>query len=187
MTRISFQRISQNILAPIRQTFLKLKKPLNKDVFQGTTIDIYSKGAFPSNVLSNFHKSKFKLDGIQINSMEGFLQSLKTSDPKLQKKICKMVGKEAKNAGNMLNEAGFDRKTLHWNGKIIDRFSYEYQELLKRAYNAKFENDALFRKAIAATEGKTLIHSIGLQKEQETILTEKEFINMLELLKAKIK
>ncbi|MBQ3102498.1 hypothetical protein IJC60_05800 [bacterium] len=160
---------------------------LKKDVFESSIIDIHSKGAFPSNVLSNFHKSKFELDGIKINSMEGFLQSLKTPDQKLQKKICKMVGKDAKIAGTTLKETGFDGKTLHWNGKTLDRFSEDYQELLKRAYDAKFKKDSLFRKAIAATDGKTLTHSIGLQNKEETILTEKEFINMLELLKAKTK
>ena len=98
-----------------------------------------------------------------------------------------MVGKDAKIAGTTLKETGFDGKTLHWNGKTLDRFSEDYQELLKRAYDAKFKKDSLFRKAIAATDGKTLTHSIGLQNKEETILTEKEFINMLELLKAKTK
>ena len=61
-----------------------------KDIFESKTIDIHSKGKFPSNVLSNFQESKFQFEGIQIESMEGFLQSLKTTDNSIQKKVCKM-------------------------------------------------------------------------------------------------
>lgn len=154
-----------------------LRSPI-KDIFESNTIDIHSKGSFPSNVLSNFHESKFTLDGIQINSMEGFLQSLKTSDINLQNKICQLTGKFAKQAGEDL-ALQFDHKTVFWQGKIIDRFSEDYDNLLQRAYRAKFDQDLLFRSALEATKDKTLIHSIGKHSKEETILTEEEFINLL--------
>lgn len=154
-----------------------LRSPL-KDVFESKTLDIHSKGKFPSNVLSNFHESKFKFDGIQINSMEGFLQSLKTSDEVLQKQICKLTGKDAKNAGIGIAEH-YDMKTLHWNGQELDRFSDDYQSLLKRVYKAKFEQDPLFRRALEESKDKTLIHSIGKTSPEETILTEEEFVSVL--------
>ena len=158
-----------------------LRSPI-KDIFESKTIDIHSKGKFPSNVLSNFHESSFILDGVQIKSMEGFLQSLKTSDINLQNKICQLTGKYAKQAGEDL-ATNFDHKNIYWQGKLIDRYSNDYQNLLKRAYNAKFEQDPLFREALAKTIGKTLIHSIGKSAKEETILTEKEFINMLDFLR----
>ncbi len=40
-------------------------------------IDIHSKGAYPSDALSNFAAYEFMVDGIPCASMEGFLQSLK--------------------------------------------------------------------------------------------------------------
>ena len=160
-----------------------LRSPI-KDVFESKIIDIHSKGKFPSNVLSNFHESNFVLDGVQIKSMEGFLQSLKTSDINLQNKICQLTGKYAKQAGENL-ATSFDHKNIYWQGKLIDRYSDDYQNLLKRAYSAKFEQDPLFREALDKTTGKTLIHSIGKSAEEETILTEKEFINMLNFLREK--
>ncbi len=187
ITKLNFKtKVYELATSPIKRISNLFKNSLSTDVFESSTIDIHSKSPFPSCVLSNFHKSKFTLDRIKINSMEGFLQSLKTSDINIQKKVCKLVGKEAKNAGNILKQQGYDGHTLFWNGKEINRFSDEYQELLKRAYDAKFRQDLLFRKALKATEGKTLIHSIGSQKEQETILTEKEFIGLLNNLRGRL-
>lgn len=60
------------------------------------TIDVFSSGAYPANVLSNFYPNAFVFDGVPCASMEGLLQSLKTKDPTLQRKVCGSVGKEAK-------------------------------------------------------------------------------------------
>ena len=38
-------------------------------------IDISSRSEFPINILSNFTETNFVLDGVNINSMEGFLQT----------------------------------------------------------------------------------------------------------------
>ena len=180
--------ISNNLISKfkINNKIINFKEKLSniltrspfKDIFESTTLDIHSKGKFPSNVLSNFHESRFKFDGIQINSMEGFLQSLKTSDINLQKKICKLIGKDAKNAGIEIAQ-NYDMKTLHWKGQPIDRFSDDYKHLLKRVYKTKFEQDPLFRNAIKASKDKRLVHSIGKNSQQETILTEQEFTSLL--------
>ena len=66
-------------------------------------IDIYSKGN--GCELSNFATHPFVFEGVQINSMEGFLQSLKYSNPETQKKICLLRGEDAKSAGKK-NGAG---------------------------------------------------------------------------------
>lgn len=62
-------------------------------------IDIHSKGEYPANQLSNFYPHSFVLDGIYCQSMEGFLQSLKYKNVEKQRKICLLIGKEAKTAG----------------------------------------------------------------------------------------
>ena len=141
-------------------------------------IDIHSKNPFPSNVLSNLYPSIFTLDGLQMKSMEGFLQSLKTPDKKLQKQIQVLHGRQAQSYSDLLKDV-FEGKCLYWKGKTIDRFSDDYQQLLRRAYRAKYEQDALFRFALEATQGKPLTHSIGKQNPKETILTEKEFVALL--------
>jgi predicted NAD-dependent protein-ADP-ribosyltransferase YbiA (DUF1768 family) len=147
-------------------------------IAEGQTVDIHSGREFPANVLSNLYPSAFTFDGVRLSSMEGFLQSLKTANRKRQQKIHALSGIEAKNAGVSLKRR-FDGRRLHWKEQTIDRFSPEYQQLLKQAYQAKFEQDALFRWALAATEGKTLTHSIGKSAPQDTILTENEFISLL--------
>ena len=62
-------------------------------------MDIGSGSGFPSATLLNFAPHPFVIDGIECNSMEGFLQSLKFSNPEMQKEVCKLVGKAAKFKG----------------------------------------------------------------------------------------
>ena len=59
-------------------------------------MDIGSGSGFPSGTLSNFAPHPFVIDGVECNSMEGFLQSLKFSNPEMQAEVCKLVGKAAK-------------------------------------------------------------------------------------------
>ena len=151
------------------------------------TIDIISKGEYPSGVLSNFHPREFFVDGVKCASMEGFLQSLKTKNVSDQEKICALTGKEAKNY--------FHRKwnnlrwrltgNLYWRGKIIKRKGEEYQALLLRAYD-EMAKDEEFRLALKATENAVLIHSIGKQSERKTVLTESEFIFQLVRIREKL-
>ena len=42
---------------------------------RGRALDIWSTGGYPSDVLSNLCSNRFRLDGIDCQSMEGFLQS----------------------------------------------------------------------------------------------------------------
>lgn len=139
--------------------------------------DIYSKGLWDEVYLSNFSETDFDFDGVQVKSMEVFLQSLKTNDEEKQVVICSLVGKDAKTVGSFNTE--FDGSHLYWKGKPIDRFSEEYQTLLKRVYHARFEHDANFKKALEYTKNKKLIHTVGKSDPKETILTDAEFINIL--------
>lgn len=140
-------------------------------------IDIYSKGEYPSNVLSNFYPNEFVFDGIKCGSMEGFLQSLKHKSRKKQQKICLLSGKEAKKKGKykfLWKLTG----NIYWQGRKIKRTSQEYKDLILNAYIALSQNTE-FINAIKATYNKAIIHSIGSNDERKTILTEKEFINAL--------
>ena len=56
-------------------------------VWRGKAIDIWSKSAYPANVLSNLCSNGFRLDGMICGSMEGFLQSLKQKDKDKQRQI----------------------------------------------------------------------------------------------------
>ena len=62
-------------------------------------MDIGTGTGYPSTALSNFAPHSFVIYGVECASMEGFLQSLKFSNPEMQKEVCKLVGKAAKFKG----------------------------------------------------------------------------------------
>jgi len=139
-------------------------------------MDIKSGQGYPSSSLSNFAPHPFEIDGVQCNSMEGFLQSLKFKSPEMQEEVCKLVGYAAKKKGK--NKNWYQTQTLYWKGKEIKRDSQEYQDLLDKAYTELYKNKK-FAKALAATGDSNLTHSIGRTKESETVLTKKEFCSRL--------
>lgn len=139
-------------------------------------MDIKSGASYPASALSNFAPHPFVIDGVECASMEGFLQSLKWSNPEMQKHICKLVGKSAKFKGK--NKKWWKTQTLYWQGQEIDRHSKEYQDLLDRAYLALGQNEG-FRKALLATGNANITHSMGKRDESKTILTEREFCSRL--------
>lgn len=141
------------------------------------TVDIYSKGKYPANILSNFSSNAFVFDGIECGSMEGFLQSLKFRNVEKQKTVCGMVGKDAKAAGS---KKRFWKLTgnLYWKGRRYKRKSEAFDELRFNAYKALLNNDT-FRVALESVKGRSLTHSIGRHNKRTTILTEEEFIDFL--------
>lgn len=143
-------------------------------------MDIGSHNGYPSGALSNFAPHPFEIDGIKCNSMEGFLQSLKFSNPEMQEYVCTLVGMAAKRKGHGKN--WYRTQTLYWRGQPIKRDSEEYQILLNRAYNALYKNEG-FRNALAATKQATLTHSIGKNKITDTVLTTREFCSRLTALR----
>lgn len=145
-------------------------------------MDIGSGSGYPSSSLSNFAPHPFVFDGVQINSMEGFLQSLKFSNPEMQEHVCTLVGKAAKFKGK--KKKWYRDQTLYWKGVKIARCSDAYWNLLNNAYASMFEQSDSFRRALAASGKSTLTHSMGKNKEQETVLTEREFVSILTSLRS---
>ena len=139
-------------------------------------MDIGSGKEYPSNALSNFAPHPFIFDGVQCNSFEGWLQSTKFKDIKIQKSVCLLAGKAAKFKGK--SKKWFTTQKLYWNGVEYARDSKEYQELLDRAFDALSENTS-FQKALIASGKAVLTHEIGKSKENETVLTKREFISRL--------
>ena len=66
-------------------------------------MDIGSRSGYPQSALSNFAPHPFEIDGVKCNSMEGFLQSLKFSNPDMQEHVCTLVGINAKQKGRGKN------------------------------------------------------------------------------------
>ena len=139
-------------------------------------MDIGSGNGYPESALSNFAPHPFEIDGVQCNSMEGFLQSLKFESVDMQKYVCTLVGKTAKFNGKKKKLC--QSQTLYWQGHPYKRNSEEYQNLLNKAYNALSTNSG-FMNALKATNNANLTHSIGKNKTSETILTSSEFCKRL--------
>ena len=139
-------------------------------------MDIGSKNSWPSCSLSNFAPHPFEIDGVQCNSMEGFLQSLKFANPDMQAHVCTLVGIKAKMKGKHKN--WYTTQTLYWRGIPMKRDSEAYQILLNRAYNQLNQNGG-FRSALLATGKAVFTHSIGKNDETHTVLTVKQFCSRL--------
>lgn len=149
-------------------------------LFPKFRIDIHSKKRGIAGRLSNFTRRDFEFDGIHCRSVEGFLQSLKYEDTNIQRVICGLWGVQAKLAGE-----GADWKTdqtLYWCGRSYKRESKDYHDLIKRMYTELYLSDAELRRDIKKSRRYRLIHSIGNNDPKDTVLTEKEFIGMLEYL-----
>lgn len=137
---------------------------------------------YPGRNLSNFFPHPFEFRGIPCASMEGFLQGLKFKSPEMQREVFKLVGFAAKKKGSSKN---WQRNQILWfQGHPIPRRSQTYQSLLDEAYDAMYNQNAAFRKALADVPvNATLTHSIGKINETETVLTIREFIGRLNALR----
>lgn len=142
-------------------------------------MDISSGNGWPSSALSNFAGHRFVFDGIECSSMEGFLQSLKFDKSHIQVEVCKLIGKAAKFRGKPRNKAWRQAQSLWWRGYKMCRHSPEYKTLLWLAYACMYEQSEGFRKALMATKGMNLTHSIGASNPSDTVLTEREFVGIL--------
>ena len=148
-------------------------------------VDIKSGKPYPASALSNFAPHPFVLRGIDVASMEGFLQGLKFKSPDMQKEIFKKVGIGAKRAGRGKN---WQRtQTLWFQGEAIKRDSQQYQDLLDEAYNALFDQNTKAKNALLASQNAVLKHSVGHTKVNETVLTRKEFCSRLMKIRNRIR
>ena len=148
-------------------------------------MDIGSGKPYPAAALSDFAPHPFVLDRVPIASMEGFLQSLKFSNPEMQRYVCSLVGCAAKAKGRGKNWQRTGK--LHWNGRDVDRFSQEYQDLLDRAFEALYTTNESAKRALLASGDAVLKHSIGKKSPKETVLTQSEFCSRLSRLRERLK
>lgn len=139
-------------------------------------LDIGIDTIYPAKELSNFSEYNFSFDNIECNSMEGLLQSFKCPDKEKQIKICLLSGTKAKFKGKKFK--WYLNQKLYWQGKEYKRDSDEYQKLLDRAFEALSDNKD-FRFSLKNSFNLKLIHSIGKNQTNLTVLTNEEFCQRL--------
>ena len=140
-------------------------------------MDISSRNTGAAGKLSNFTPRPFVFRGVECNSMEGLLQSLKFKDPVMQAYCCTLVGFKAKKFGSKKNWQ--KTQTLWWEGKPIKRDSQEYQDLLDEAFESLFTGNQKARKTLLSTQDANLTHSRRKSKISDTVLTKQEFCSRL--------
>ena len=145
-------------------------------------MDIGGNSSGVAGRLSNFTARNFIFDGVECNSMEGLLQSFKFENEEIQKHVCTLIGITAKRRGQKRNKAWKSKQTLWWKGVAYSRKSKEYQELITKAFDALFTNEK-FKADLLSTGNAVFTHSIGKNKESETVLTESEFCRQLHRLR----
>jgi hypothetical protein len=128
--------------------------------------------------LSNFTAREFTFDGVLCKSMEGLLQSFKFDKEHIQVEVCKLMGFGAKKRGQGRNKSWKTKQTLWWKGVEYKRKSKEYDKLIRDAYDALATNEH-FAKDLLSTQSSTFTHSIGSNKRNDTVLTEREFCGNL--------
>ncbi|MBR5227628.1 MAG: hypothetical protein IKV94_03225 [Clostridia bacterium] len=144
------------------------------------SIDISFKSQGIAKALSNICNYKFSFDNVECQSMESFIQSLRTPDVNLQEEICSMTGLFSYNIRTMLPDWRNSQK-VYWRGIEIDRHSDEYSTLLYNAYYELYSQSAIFKYALDLTKDKgySLIHTIGCHDRTLTLLSPNEFIGHL--------
>ena len=134
--------------------------------------------------LSNLFPYPFELDGVRLASMEGFLQSLKFQGIEEQDMLIGLHGFKAWKIGQVGNDWR-EGQILWWRGVPHQRLSREYHMLVERAYNACYEQNEAFRKALFETGVDILSHDIGHHDPTMTTLTEWEYIYNMYRLRAR--
>lgn len=105
--------------------------------------DIKARGAYPSNILSNFAPTSFKIDGVKVKSLEGLLQSLKVNNPETQRKMCLLDGFKAKKMSKSIKHPENDM-LLFWKGKTFLKGSEKYKELKQAVIEASKKAEGEF-------------------------------------------
>lgn len=138
--------------------------------------NVCTEGRHPEDILSNLCGNDFCYDGMQCGSMEGFLQSLKIRDEKLQRRVCLCKARELEQYPIPEWDGS---QPLWWKGSKINRHLAEYMEFLVKAYQEMFLWCARFREALMSTEGKQLVYESGKSDPDKSILTDEEFCAIL--------
>lgn len=134
-----------------------------------------------AKVLSNLFPYEFKFKGKKLSSIEAFFQGIKFKDIEMQNLVLKY---SALNSNYVKVCSGYDWKEtgiVYWQGKEIDRYSQEYDDLIDELYISAIQNP-LYRNILKTTE-KEIIHTMGGKEKQDTVFTRYEFEKQLNCLK----
>ncbi len=136
-------------------------------------------GAYPK-LLSNLFPYEFVFRGHKLNSIESFFQGIKFPDKNIQNQVFKYSGKPAVIIKETSDYNWQETGIIYWQGNPIKRDSKEYDNLVTELYISAIQNP-FYRNALKNCP-KPIIHVIGQEDKEKTVLTRYEFEFMLNCL-----
>ena len=134
-----------------------------------------------AKVLSNLFPYEFEFRGKTLKCIESFFQGVKFKDIEMQNLVFNYSGLDSNHVKVC---SGYDWKEtgiLYWQGKEVNRFSKEYDDLVDELYISAIQNP-LYRNILRTTD-RNIIHSMGGKTKEETTFTRYEFEFELNCLK----
>lgn len=118
----------------------------------------YYDGDSEVQILSNFARTPFTLDGVSYFSVEAFWQSLKTEYPIMREKIASLP--EAFDAKQVGRKIATGSQLFTYQGKLYHVGSPEHHVLLERAIRAKTIQNPAVRTSLGLTGNRPLRHML---------------------------
>ncbi len=106
--------------------------------------------------IGNFADTPFVLDGQYYQSVESFWQGLKATDPVERRRIAMLSGAEAKSDSFIPSYSA----TLLYDGKVVTVGTWHHWQLMKRACEAKFQQNEYAKAALLSTGNRPLVHEV---------------------------
>ncbi len=147
---------------------------------QWINVGYKNKGSY-SKILSNLFPYEFEFRGKELHSIESFFQGIKFKDIDMQSLVFKYSGLDSNNVKACGTYDWKKTGIVYWQGKEIDRYSKEYDELIDELYISAIQNP-LYRSALKKCN-KNIIHTMGELEKSETVFTRCEFEKQLNCLK----
>jgi hypothetical protein len=134
-----------------------------------------------AKVLSNLFPYKFEFKGKQLSSIESFFQGAKFKDVEMQNYVLEYSGLDSNRIKVASDYNWRITGELYWQGKPVDRFSKEYDDLLDELYISAIQNP-LYRNVLKKCD-RYILHAMGETEKTETVFTRYEFERQLNCLK----
>lgn len=147
-------------------------------------IDIDTNNDESLSALSNSYEAHFAFNNIEFTSIESFLQGLKYKNSNIQAKVFMLTDKQTQKI-NSLHNWWIITGNLYFKGEKIKRYSKAYHDLIVSAFHCKYTQCNEFRQSLLNTDLKSLKCSCHKTNEFETLLTQEEYIDMLNYFRIK--
>lgn len=134
-----------------------------------------------AKLLSNLFPYEFEFKGKKLKSIETFFQGIKFPDIDMQNLVFEYSGLDSNRIKSASNYDWKEKGIVYWQGKPIDRYSEEYDDLVDELYISAIQNP-LYRSVLKNCT-RDIIHTIGTKEKTETVFTRYEFEKELNCLR----